>query len=176
MIILKTERLILRNVELKDAVEMKDYRNNAICSKYQRGQTKDMDGIKALIKKYQFETLSADKSFIMTVALKATDEMIGEIVVLPNKGTFSLGYTISYKHHRMGYAFESLSALTDYLHCLYPLMGFICFTEIENYPSRLLLQKLGYRDLGYIESKESEVFGKWLTESTEKEIRLAVNH
>lgn len=43
----------------------------------------------------------------MAVALKATDEMIGEIVVLPNEGTL--------------------------------------------------------------------VFGKWLTESTEKEIRLAVN-
>ena len=115
MIILKTERLILRNIELKDAVEMKDYRNNAICSKYQRGQTKDMDGIKALIKKYQFETLSADKPFIMAVALKATDEMIGEIVVLPNKGTFSLGYTISYKHHRMGDAFKSPSANPHFL-------------------------------------------------------------
>lgn len=74
-----------------------------------------MDGIKALNKEYQFETLSADKPFIMAVALKATYEMIGEIVVLPNKGTFSLGYTISYKHHRMGYAFESLSANSHFL-------------------------------------------------------------
>ena len=45
MIMIETERLVLRNVAAKDADTMFDYRNNEICAKYQRGQTKDFDGI-----------------------------------------------------------------------------------------------------------------------------------
>ena len=48
MIFMETNRLRLRNINKKDADEMFDYRNNEICSKYQRGQTKDYDGIVAL--------------------------------------------------------------------------------------------------------------------------------
>ena len=51
MIFLSTERLILRNVQEKDAQIMYDYRNNEICARFQRDQTKDYDGITALVKK-----------------------------------------------------------------------------------------------------------------------------
>ena len=32
-----------------------------------------------------------------------------------------------------------------------------------------LLIKLGYKNLGYIPSKESQAFGKWITEMTEEQ-------
>ena len=51
MIHIETSRLILRNVTAKDSETMFDYRNNEICAKYQRGQTKDLDGIRQLIEK-----------------------------------------------------------------------------------------------------------------------------
>lgn len=41
MIFFETERLIIRNVCREDAKVMYDYRNNEICARYQRGQTKD---------------------------------------------------------------------------------------------------------------------------------------
>ena len=85
MIYMETNRLILRNVAAKDADIMHDYRNNEICAQYQRGQTKDHDGIVALLK------------------------------------------------------------------------------------------KLGYKDMGYIPSMESQVFGKWTTTATEAEIAQATN-
>ena len=47
MIFLKTERLVLRNVAQSDAHIMYDYRNNETCARYQRGQTKDLQGIEA---------------------------------------------------------------------------------------------------------------------------------
>ena len=53
---------------------------------------------------------------MIAAALKGTNEMIGEIVVMPNENTFSLGYTFSYKYHRQGYAFEALTILIDFLH------------------------------------------------------------
>ena len=48
---LETDRLFLRNVAAKDADIMYDYRNNEICARYQRGQTKDYDGIVALVER-----------------------------------------------------------------------------------------------------------------------------
>ena len=175
MIFMETNRLILRNVAAKDAEIMHDYRNNEICARYQRGQTKDYDGIVALVKRRKDDVMSVDAPFMAAVALKETDEMVGEIVVMPKDGTISLGYTFSYKHHRKGYAFEALTALINILHKQYPEWDFISFTEPENEPSMALLKKLGYKDMGYIPPMESQVFGKWTTTATEAEIVQATN-
>ena len=174
MITFETERLRLRNVTAKDADIMYDYRNNEICAQYQRGQTRDYDGITELVEKRKNDVISTDAPFMIAVALKNSNEMVGEIVVMPNEGTISLGYTFSYRHHRQGYAFESLSALIDMLHDRYPEWDFICFTEKENAASRNLLKKLGFKDMGYAPSVESQVFGKWTTPATEAEIAEAV--
>ena len=153
---------------------MYDYRNNEICARYQRGQTKDYEGILDLVERRKDDVMSVDAPVLVAVALKDTDEMVGEIVVMPNDGTISLGYTFSYKHHRKVYAFESLTAVIDLLHERYPEWDFISFTEPENAPSMNLLKKLGYKDMGYIPSMESRVFGKWTTAVTEAEIAQAV--
>lgn len=167
---LETQRLILRNVKPEDGAVMHDYRSNELCAKYQRRQTKDLEGITALVEKRKKDVLGVDAACLVAVARKDTDEMIGEIVVMPEKGTISLGYTISYRHHRKGYAYESLSALINMLHERYPAWDFICFTDPENGASRSLLRKLGYTDMGYIPSIDSQVFGKWTTPATEAEI------
>ena len=167
MIFLETERLILRNVCLEDAPVMFDYRNNEVCARYQRGQTKDMPGIEELVAKRAGDTLTDEANTLVAVTLKETGEMVGEIVVMPNDGCFTLGYTFSYKHHRKGFAFEALTALTEKLHDEYHDMEFICFTDPENTPSRKLLEKLGYTDLGYVEKVTSNVYGKWLKEDAE---------
>lgn len=174
MIYFETKRLVLRNVAAKDAVVMFDYRNNELCAKYQRGQTKDHSGIVALLERHREDTLGVDAASMVAVALKETDELIGEIVVMPEGGTISLGYTFSYKHHRKGYAFEALSALIQMLHEKYPQWDFISFTEPENEASMGLLKKLGYTDFGYLPHMESKVFGKWTTPETEAEIAQAV--
>ena len=173
MTFLETDRLVLRNVAAKDADIMYDYRNNEICARYQRGQTKDYEGITALVEKRKNDVVSVESPFMVAVAFKETDEMVGEIVVMPNDGTISLGYTFSYKHHRKGYAFEALTALVNLLHEQYPQWDFISFTEPENRPSMALLKKLGYKDMGYIPSMTSQVFGKWTTPATDAEIAQA---
>lgn len=173
MTFLETQRLRLRNVCPKDADIIYDYRNNPICAQYQRDQTKDFAGIVTLIDRRKDDVMSVDAAFLVAVALKDSDELVGEIVVMPNDGTISLGYTFSYRHHRKGYAFESLSALIEMLHVRYPGWDFISFTDRQNHPSMNLLKKLGYKDMGYIPSMESQVFGKWTTSETDAEIAQA---
>lgn len=173
MTFMETDRLRLRNITAKDADIIYDYRNNEICARYQRGQTKDYAGIVALVERRKDDVISVDAPFMVAVARKDTDEMVGEIVVMPSDGTISLGYTFSYKHHRKGYAFEALTALINLLHARYPEWDFISFTEPANEPSMALLKKLGYKDMGYIPAMESQVFGKWTTPTTEEEIANA---
>lgn len=173
MTFIDTNRLLLRNVTAKDADIMYDYRNNEICARYQRGQTKDYESIVALVERRKDDIISVDTPFMVAVALKDTNEMVGEIVVMPENSTISLGYTFSYKHHRKGYAFEALTALINMFHERYPEWDFISFTEPENEPSMALLKKLGYKDMGYLPAMESQVFGKWTTPTTEAEIAQA---
>ena len=173
MIFLETERLRLRNVKPEDAAIIYDYRNNDLCARYQRGQTKDQRGIEALAEKRKNDPLTIENNCFVAVADRKTDQLIGEIVVMPNDGTISLGYTFSYKHHRKGYAFEALSALIGLLHSRYPVWDFISFTDKDNVASRSLLAKLGYKDLGYIQKMDSQVYGKFTTPETEAEIAEA---
>ena len=176
MIWIETERLVLRNVAAKDADTMYDYRNNEICAKYQRDQTKDYEGICHLLERRKDDTLTVDAPCLIAVALKDTDEMVGEIVVMPKDGTISMGYTFHYNHHRKGYAYEALHALIQLLHLNHPTWDFICFTEPENTPSMALLTKLGYQNMGYLPSLQSQVFGKWTTSATEQEIAQAIKN
>lgn len=162
MCFLETERLRLRNVMIEDVDVIFDYRNNEICSRYQRGQTKTYDGIQNLLEQRKDDKITSDDACFIAVAKKDTNEMIGEIIVMPNDNTISLGYTFSYKHHRKGYAYEALSSLIEALHDKYVDWEFICFTDPDNQPSMALLTKLGFRNLGYVESRDSQMFGKWI--------------
>ena len=174
MTFLETNRLRLRSVEAKDADVMYDYRNNEICAQYQRGQVTDYEGICQLVERRKNDKVSTEAPFLVAVALKETDAMIGEIVVMPQEGNISLGYTFSYRHHRKGYAFEALTALTELLHSHCPDWDFTCFVEPENTPSIALLKKLGFQLMGYLSSKKSLLFEKWMSPETKAEIAQAL--
>ena len=174
MIFLETERLILRNVKVEDAETIFDYRNNALCARYQRGQTKDLAGIYKLVQSHAEDFINEQENCMLAVALKDTDELIGEILLMPGENTFSYGYTFSYKHHRKGYAYEALSTLTAFLHARWREHEFICFTDRENTPSMALLKKLGFTDRGYLPGRDSEVFGLYTTPETDAEIAALV--
>lgn len=173
MILIETERLVIRNFCVNDAEIIFDYRNNPVCSRFQRGQIKDLLEIKKLIRSHASDEISCKTSFMAAIALKDDDILVGEICVMPTDGTFSLGYTISYKHQRKGYAYEALKALMEKLHAIYHDFDFVCFTDKENFPSKMLLKKLGYIYLGYLETKNSDVFAKYISEETRQEIERA---
>ena len=173
MIFLQTRRLILRNVEEGDEAVMFDYRNHPLCARYQRGQKRARHHIRELISRRKQDVLSDSGNCLIALALRDTGEMVGEIAVMPTEGTFSLGYTVSYRHHRQGYAFEGLSALIGYLHEHWPHWELISFVHPDNEASMGLLKKLGYEDLGYIPGMESQVFGKWVHPETVEEVTQA---
>lgn len=174
MIFIETQRLLLRNLKPGDEQTIYDYRSNKICTRYQRGQVQDYEGIAAMVERSKNDDISVDHPFMVAVVRKGNDEMVGEIVVMPNDGTISLGCTFSYRHHRNGYACESLGALMDLLHAHYPQWDFVVFIDPENHPSIGLVRKLGFEEMGYLPSMKSCVFGKWLTQRTKDEFMIAM--
>lgn len=60
MTFIETDHLFLRNVSPKDVDIMYGYRNNEICARHQRGQTKDYDGIVALAERGKDDVMSVD--------------------------------------------------------------------------------------------------------------------
>ena len=65
MTFIETNRLLLRNITPEDADIMYDYRNNEICARYQRGQTRDYEGILALTERRKNDKLSVEASFMV---------------------------------------------------------------------------------------------------------------
>ena len=73
MIFIETERLVLRQLNSADAEVMYDYRNNELCSRYQRGQTKDLQGIQLLIQRRCNDVITDASNWFAAVALKESD-------------------------------------------------------------------------------------------------------
>lgn len=160
---LETQRLILRNFDINDLDALYDYRNDDRCARFQRWEAKDTarDGLAAMIAEKADSGLFKAGKQQFAIALKEGGELIGDVTLFLENPTITLGYTISYKHHRRGYAFEILSALTQRLHESYPERELICLVETENLPSIGLLKKLGFEYLGYAAQIESQIYGKW---------------
>ena len=160
MLFLQTKSLLLRSVEAKDVVVMYDYRNNPICARYQRGQSKSRADIENLIKQHKDDVMQINSAFFIALAEAVNNEMIGEIVVMPNGSVINLGYTISYRYHRRGYAFEALTALIFVFQEKYPEHTLVCLTDPNNQPSMALLKKLDFTDSGYMPEITSQIFKK----------------
>lgn len=158
--ILTTERLILRNLRAEDLNELFDYRNDPHSNQYQRGQFRDRDALEKLIARRANDALDGIHSGQFAVALREDDSLIGEISMHINADVITLGYTLSYKHHRKGYATEILSVLLARLRELNPHCTFIAQIEPENRASLALIHKLGFREVARDEQENCITFQK----------------
>lgn len=157
---LRSERLVLRQLEPCDLFIMHDYRNNPTCARYQRGQLKELDKIALLITKRRDDVLFEGKRGLFAIAKCDTGEMIGEVSLLFEGNTLTMGYTVSYIYHRQGYAFEILSLLLCEAFERYDSLRVVCRVVEGNKASEGLLLKLGFSPLGYCSECDALTFVK----------------
>lgn len=158
MIYLETQRLVLRNWEQIDLDELFDYRNDERCTRFQRGQLHERADLAELIRRRSKDDLISEGGKQLAIAMKPTNQLVGEVALCIERPSISMGYTISYKYQRNGYAFEMLSTLIGILHRHYPELEMICRVEPENVASIGLLRKLGYRECGREKETDSLVY------------------
>ena len=78
--------------------------------------------------------------------------------MLVDGDSIELGYTLSYKHHRNGYATEILTALIARLRALNPHCTFSAHIDPENVASLALVKKLGFRETSRDEQENCIAF------------------
>ncbi len=161
MTYLETEWLLIRNFEVADLDELVDYRNNELCYKYQRGQYRDRGHLAIFIEEAKEDDLFSVGKKHFAVAVKGSNRIIGDIFVSIKEPTISLGFTVSYRHHRQGYAYEFLATLVEAFHQRFRDYEIVACTDKENLASINLLRKLQFENKGYKKQIDSFVFSKY---------------
>lgn len=147
-LILKTERLVIRRFSIDDAAACFAFMSDA--------QGMYLDGCKS------FDTMDEDywermklfeeRDGQYVIVLKSTNEVIGTLNVSTDDSravsSKEIGYAISPKHQRNGYAYEAISAIINLL--LKELLFDMVVAGVlpENTPSIKLLEKLGFSNEG----------------------------
>ena len=143
-LVLKTERLIIRRFCMDDAVSCFEFMSDE--------QGMYLDGCKP------FRTMDADywkrmklfkeREGQYVIVLQSTNEVIGTINVFDDDSravsSKEIGYAISPKHQRNGYAFEAVTAILNLLQKDLLLDMVVAGVLPENTPSIKLLEKLGF--------------------------------
>lgn len=151
---IETDRCIIRPFEEKDLDSFMIYRNNEQWMKYQgfKNLTKEQYR-KALI-----VPLIVGKGIQLAIADKNTDNLLGDLYIIREENTISIGYSINPIYSRKGYITEALKALllkinTDCSDC-----KITAEVEKENIPSKNLLLKLGFVYKHWNEVWQTEVY------------------
>lgn len=157
---LETDRLFLRNLELTDRDCIYDYRNNEICKKYQRWDDFTQSDIESFIIRFKEDVfLSTKEEQHFAICKKELSELVGELAYFytPND-CITLGISISYHHHKNGFAYEILNEVIRLIRETYPTMDIVGLIEKDNVKSIGLFEKLGFQQECYAESVSSYVY------------------
>ena len=162
--ILETERLYVRHLELSDASRMSEYRNKEEVARYQSWKTYTEDDALRRIQHCQaLKTMNQPRTdYHLAIVRKSDDHMIGDIFVeIMNKKVMTLGYTLDSDYWDNGYASEVVLAFCEYMYQEYAIKKVVCYVYSDNKRSIRLLRKLGFRkfeesyfygDEGYIKN------------------------
>jgi ribosomal-protein-alanine N-acetyltransferase len=149
-LILETERLILRPLELSDVDAFFAMNDNPNVTKYLRIPLKSKAETEAYIQKIinEYEKNGIGR---FAVALKDTDKLIGfsGLKFRPNEENgfsevYDLGYRFAEEHWRKGFAVEAAKAWLDYGFNTMKLPVIYACAVSDNIGSNTVLKKLGF--------------------------------
>lgn len=152
-----TPRLTLRQFQLKDLSSLHYYRNHPVCKKFQNWEDTTLEKLDVFIKSNMQRSVH-DQQMQIALALKETNELVGDIFLAKKGKTITLGFTTSPHFQRQGYMFEALSHFIPYLQDLFPVSDIICLIHPGNIASEHLVAKLHFEKEGYIDEFDSNVF------------------
>ena len=154
MLLLETNRCILRTFTESDLDDFMIYRNDTTWMKYQTFKNLSKEAYRLRL----LQPLAIDSGMQLAIADKTTNTLLGDLYVGKQLNTLSIGYTINPQYARQGYITEILKSYLPLLKETYPQCEIIAMTDKDNIPSKNLLLKLGFVYDGYLEKFASEVY------------------
>lgn len=162
----KTERIIIRPVEIGDRESIFTYRADPETSKYLSLTPQIVEDVEEFIKKSSNEIDVPGTWFQFVIIEKITKQLIGDIGIhfletdSENKQV-EIGYTLDRRFRGNGYASEALSVIIDYLINSLNKHRIIASIDPANLDSIKLVERLGFRkEAHFIESLFFR--GKWV--------------
>jgi RimJ/RimL family protein N-acetyltransferase len=150
---LRTERLLIRNLEPGDAEAFFAYKRLPEATQYQYWRPQSLEEIEAFIARMQGVEPDAPGEWLqLAVCLKDSGAMVGDVGLhfLPDdRRQAEIGYTISPAHQRKGYATEAVGACVNYLFNKLGKHRVFGSVDPRNAPSIAVLERLGFRKEGH---------------------------
>lgn len=150
--IIKTQRLTLRPIELKDRIEVYKYRSNPEISQHLSFVPESLEDVDHFITKNPKEFNLPETWFQLVIVLKETNEVIGDIGVHffgKEHKQIELGYTLSSLHQNKGFASEAIEDVIDFLFTDLNKHRIVLSIDPENKASIKLAARLGFRKEGH---------------------------
>ena len=152
-VLIETERLILRNIELKDVDTFLEYRNDPFVAKYQSWEpTLNRKKVRDFIKKLQPHKIGEPGKWNQIVwILKENMVHIGDCALKVQNDNMQaeLGFTLSSNYQGKGYAYEATRALINFAFETLTLHRVYSITDCKNKSAIKLLKSLGMRQEGH---------------------------
>ncbi|VFU08536.1 GNAT family N-acetyltransferase [Methylocella tundrae] len=139
---IETERLVLRNFRTGDAADLFAYLNEPRASCFLSMKLEDMGAAEA-----EAEERSRSDEYI-AVCLRNSGKLIGDLFVVPEEDTFSVGWNFNADFSGAGFAFEAARALFAYLFTVKHARRLYAYAEDHNIASQRLCERLGMRKEG----------------------------
>ncbi len=147
MIILKTQRLLLRPLKQKDWPSIQYLRSDADVNKFVErpraaSRQEALDFIAKIHKAYSDMT-----SYYWVIQLKDDDKMIGSICLWnfsESRLKAEIGYDLMTAYHNRGIMTEALEQLIEYSFNTLRIQSLEAFTQFNNTASLSLLNKFGF--------------------------------
>lgn len=165
-LIIETERLRIRNLQLTDLADFHAYRSNPAVTRYQGFDVFSIEEAETFIKEQTDKSFGKPGEWVQYgIENKASGKLIGDCAIrLDHDARLGeIGITISPAEQKKGFAKETLLTILDFL---FSRPGFHRVTETvdaENLASIQLLKSTGFRQEGYF--IENIFFkGKWGSE------------
>jgi len=161
---IKTERLLLRSVELDDAKAIFNYRSDSITNQYQGWIPKSLDDVHKFINKVSQKIDIVDTWFQFVIIKNDSNEIIGDLGIHfldSDKKQVEIGCTLNKNYHGKGYATEALKETLDYLFNKLNKRRIIGSIDPRSIKSIELVERLGFRKEAHF--KESILInGEWV--------------
>jgi len=154
-LVLSSGRLILRPLQIEDALEIYMYRSNANANQFQGWIPSDLSDVKDFIlTRISPEINIPDTWFQMAMVERESNKIIGDIGIhflKSDNSAVELGITLNQDFHGNGFASEALTAIITHLFSKLNKQHVFATIDPNNGSSIRLFERLGFRRQGLIE-------------------------
>ena len=137
--IIKTNRLILRDVTLNDSKDIFEYMGNVDNTKYMYfGSYKDKSEVNNFIERYLNNKDLKAHMFVVEL----NNKVIGDISIYEEDEYAELAWVFNKDYHKQGYAYEAVTRYIKFIKEKYNSKYLIARADTRNLPSIKLINKL----------------------------------